>query len=79
MDVMPAWTLDQIAGLAFGGVMLGFLLSAKQVDIQFAKAQRRQLGLCEECGGLYEPATCAKKGCPKKQGGAQQGGSGGEA
>ncbi|KXZ41362.1 hypothetical protein GPECTOR_521g504 [Gonium pectorale] len=69
MDVMPAWTLDQIAGLAFGGVMLAFVLSARQVDIAVAKAQRRQLGLCEECGGVFEPGTCQQKSCPAKRGG----------
>ncbi|PNH06819.1 hypothetical protein TSOC_006761 [Tetrabaena socialis] len=68
MDVMPVWTLDQIAGLAFGVVMIAFVASARQVDVIVAKAQRRQLGLCEECGGVYEPGTCPQKECPLKQG-----------
>eukprot|EP00199_Chlamydomonas_sp_CCMP681_P004657 CAMPEP_0119106348 /NCGR_PEP_ID=MMETSP1180-20130426/4064_1 /TAXON_ID=3052 ORGANISM="Chlamydomonas cf sp, Strain CCMP681" /NCGR_SAMPLE_ID=MMETSP1180 /ASSEMBLY_ACC=CAM_ASM_000741 /LENGTH=143 /DNA_ID=CAMNT_0007091665 /DNA_START=13 /DNA_END=444 /DNA_ORIENTATION=- len=69
MDVMPAWTLDQIAGMVFGGVMLASVLSARQVDLFFARAQRRQLGLCEECGGIYDPATCAQGKCPSRTGG----------
>lgn len=71
MDMMPTWTLDQIAGLAFGLVMVLFVVGSKQVDIFFARSQRRQLGLCEECGGIYEPSTCQKQGCPmKRKGGA---------
>ena len=45
-------------------VMLLFVGSARQVDVQVARAQRRQLGLCEACGGVNEPGTCAQKGCP---------------
>jgi len=63
---MPTWTLDQIAGLAFGFVMLAFVASSKQVDVFVARAQRRQLGICEECGGVYDPATCQQAGCPSK-------------
>ncbi|KAL6764494.1 hypothetical protein V8C86DRAFT_2476535 [Haematococcus lacustris] len=66
LDVMPEWTLDQIAGLAFGAVMLAAVLGAKQVDVFFAKAQRRQLGLCEECGGTFQPDTCPMARCPSK-------------
>ncbi|GLC58049.1 hypothetical protein PLESTB_001312500 [Pleodorina starrii] len=69
MDAMPAWTLDQIAGLVFGAIMLASVLSARQVDVAVAKAQRRQLGLCEECGGVYEPGTCQQGNCPAKRGG----------
>ncbi len=43
------------------------MVSAKQVDVFVAKAQRRQLGLCEECGGVFDPATCKQEGCPSKQ------------
>ena len=46
--------------------MLLFLSSAKQVDVQVAKAQRRQLGLCEECGGVNEPRSCKEKNCPMR-------------
>ncbi|KAG2454235.1 hypothetical protein HYH02_001269 [Chlamydomonas schloesseri] len=67
MDAMPTWTLDQIAGLAFGVVMIAFVVSARQVDVFFAKQQRRQLGLCEQCGGVYDPATCTQAGCPLKK------------
>jgi len=67
MDGMPAWTLDQIAGLAFGGVMLGAVLASRQVDEWVARAQRRSLGVCERCGGANGDATtggCAEQGCP---------------
>lgn len=63
----PAWTLDQIAGLVFGGIMLASVLLATKVDVFIARAQRRDLGLCEECGGLNEPETCASGKCPYKQ------------
>lgn len=60
----PAWTLDQIAGLVFGGIMLASVLLATKVDVFIARAQRRDLGLCEECGGLNEPETCNSSKCP---------------
>ncbi len=46
------------------GVMLASVLSARQVDQFVARRQRQQLGLCEECGGLYDPASCAQGKCP---------------
>ncbi|KAG2489402.1 hypothetical protein HYH03_012042 [Edaphochlamys debaryana] len=64
---MPTWTLDQIAGLVFGGLMLLAVLSARQVDQSVARAQRRQLGLCEECGGVFDPKSCQIKDCPSKK------------
>ncbi|GLI62735.1 hypothetical protein VaNZ11_005466 [Volvox africanus] len=67
MDAMPTWTLDQIAGLVFGAVMIAAILSARQVDVMVAKAQRRQLGLCEECGGVFEPGNCKQQNCPAKR------------
>eukprot|EP00877_Chromochloris_zofingiensis_P009170 jgi/Chrzof1/4506/Cz14g16015.t1 len=67
MDVMPAWTLDQIAGLAFGVVMVAFVMGAKQVDVWVAAQQRRQLGLCQQCGGLYDASTCQQGSCPSRQ------------
>lgn len=47
--------------------MIAFVVSARQVDVFFAKQQRRQLGLCEQCGGVYDPATCQQAGCPLKK------------
>lgn len=38
-----------------------------QVDAYVARQQRRQLGLCEECGGLFEPGSCAEKSCPARR------------
>ena len=67
-DAAPAWTLDQAAGLVFAGLLVFLYVSSTQVDLIFARAQRRQLGLCEECGGLYEPGSCQLKGCPRRQG-----------
>ncbi len=51
------------------GVMLASVLLATKVDVFIARAQRRDLGLCEECGGLNEPETCDSVKCPynKKQ------------
>lgn len=49
------------------GVMLGFYVSAQSVDAYFAKAQRKQLGLCEECGGVFNPKTCTEKNCPLRK------------
>lgn len=46
--------------------MLAFYLGAQQVDIYIAKQQRRQLGLCEGCGGMYNSATCKQSNCPLK-------------
>lgn len=66
MDVMPTWTLDQIAGLAFGVLMVVCYFGAQQVDVAVAKQQRRQLGLCEECGGLYNAESCQQDKCPMK-------------
>lgn len=104
LDVMPTWTLDQIAGLLFGvgvsgplggfsplscsktsgspptyayltithccthtqALMLASVLGAKQLDVYVARQQRRQLGLCEECGGIFEPSTCSEQQCPSK-------------
>ncbi|WIA40995.1 hypothetical protein OEZ86_004637 [Tetradesmus obliquus] len=66
VDVMPTWTLDQIAGLAFGVLMVVCYFGAQQVDVAVAKQQRRQLGLCEECGGLYNAESCQQDKCPMK-------------
>ena len=66
LDEAPEWTLDQIAGLAFGTLLLAFYFSSWQVDAFVARAQRRQLGLCQQCGGLYEASTCSQAGCPQR-------------
>ena len=90
----PPWTLDQVAGLAFGvsgacafvgpvlpecmmvhptplpmhvqGILLASVFLATRVDRVVARAQRRELGLCEECGGLYEPGSCREANCPMR-------------
>ena len=46
------------------GIMLASVLLATKVDLFIARAQRRDLGLCEECGGLNEPETCNSSKCP---------------
>lgn len=61
------------------GLMVAFYFGASQVDVFIAKQQRRQLGLCEQCGGLYEPGTCAQAGCPLKAGGGSGAAGGGGA
>lgn len=47
-------------------LMVAFYFSSNYVDVYIAKQQRRQLGLCDRCGGLNEPATCSQDGCPMK-------------
>jgi hypothetical protein len=72
MDEAPVWTLDQAVGLVFGGLLLLLYLSSTQVDRFIARGQRRQLGLCEECGGLFQPASCTEKACPAQRQQQQQ-------
>eukprot|EP00983_Pelagomonas_calceolata_P058360 1145448-Pelagomonas_calceolata.AAC.7 len=47
-------------------LMLAAVLGAKQLDVFVARQQRKQLGLCEECGGIFEPSSCAQQQCPMK-------------
>lgn len=70
LDEAPAWTLDQIAGLVFGGLLLTLYFSSSTVDQFVARAQRKELGLCEQCGGLYEMKTCPKDSCPYRSRGS---------
>lgn len=49
------------------GIMLASVLLATKVDVYIARAQRRDLGLCELCGGVYEPETCSAGKCPLKK------------
>ena len=49
------------------GIMLASVLLATKVDVYIAKAQRRDLGLCELCGGMYEPEKCNAGDCPLKK------------
>lgn len=44
--------------------MLASVLAATKVDEFVARAQRRELGICEECGGLNDPALCKNSNCP---------------
>lgn len=67
LDTAPVWTLDQIAGLVFGGLLAAFYFSSQYIDKYVAKSQRRQLGLCEQCGGVNDPATCQSRTCPLKK------------
>jgi hypothetical protein len=52
-------------------LMLAFYFSSNYVDVYIAKQQRKQLGLCERCGGLNDAATCSQDGCPMKSKAAQ--------
>ena len=49
------------------GIMLASVLLATKVDVYIARAQRRDLGLCEYCGGIYEPEKCNAGDCPLKK------------
>jgi hypothetical protein len=64
LDTAPDWTLDQIAGLVFGGFLVALYFSSKFIDEYIAVSQRRQLGICEKCGGLNDKSTCSEKECP---------------
>lgn len=57
-DASPQWTPDQIAGIVFAAFLLLVYASSQVVDAFVARAQRRQLGLCEKCGGLYNRESC---------------------
>ena len=48
------------------GLLVACYAAAGAVDRVVARAQRRELGLCEECGGLYDAAVCTQQGCPSK-------------
>jgi acid phosphatase family membrane protein YuiD len=47
-------------------LMVVCYFAAQQIDVIIAKQQRRQLGLCEECGGMYSADSCKQGNCPMK-------------
>lgn len=55
--------------------MLAFYFGSQQVDVIIARQQRRQLGLCEACGGVNDPGSCAQAGCPLQAAGGNNAGS----
>lgn len=67
MDEPPAWTLDQIVGLVFGGFLVILYFSSTKIDVYIARSQRKQLGLCEQCGGLYDMESCPNASCPMRK------------
>ena len=66
LDAAPEWTLDQIAGLVFGGFLVALYFSSKFIDEYVAVSQRRQLGICEKCGGMNDRDRCAETDCPQR-------------
>ena len=52
--------------------MVASVFFASKVDDVVARSQRRELGLCEECGGLYNVDLCAAGKCPSRGKGAAQ-------
>lgn len=72
IEETPPWTLDQIAGLVFAGLLLAFYLSSRYIDRAVAQAQRRSMGLCEECGGLYDPTSCPEPACKQRMDGGKR-------
>jgi len=40
---------------------------ALQVDVFVARAQRRELGLCVDCGGANDPGRCPQPKCPMRR------------
>lgn len=68
LDSPPEWTLDQAAGLVFGGLLVALYFSSRIIDEYAAASQRKDLGLCDECGGLYSPTDgCMLVNCPMRQ------------
>lgn len=66
LDAAPEWTLDQIAGLVFGGFLVALYFSSRFIDEYVAVSQRRQLGICEKCGGVNDRDSCAEVDCPRR-------------
>ena len=62
--VTSRWALRTCKAVADRCVVL---LIGAQVDRFVARQQRQQLGLCEECGGVFEPGSCTEKSCPARQ------------
>jgi hypothetical protein len=62
----PACQLACAAAVWLQVLMVVCYFGAQQVDVIIAKQQRRQLGLCEECGGLYSVDSCKQGNCPMK-------------
>ena len=46
------WTTNELVGLACGAALLATTAGVARVDGFVARSQRRQLGLCPECGGV---------------------------
>uniref|UniRef100_A0A061R9C7 Uncharacterized protein n=1 Tax=Tetraselmis sp. GSL018 TaxID=582737 RepID=A0A061R9C7_9CHLO len=61
---LPSWTSDQLAGLAFGVLMVAAFYLTRNFDEWVAVQQREELGLCAKCGGLNDPEECREGGCP---------------
>lgn len=66
LDSAPEWTLDQIAGLVFGSLLVALYFSSKLIDEYVASSQRIQLGICKKCGGINDTKTCEEKECPQR-------------
>ncbi|BBN01497.1 hypothetical protein MPTK1_2g07860 [Marchantia polymorpha subsp. ruderalis] len=45
-------TESEIAGFGVGALLLAASIAAPRIDAFIARAQRRSLRLCEECGGV---------------------------
>ena len=63
---------DQCCSASLQGIMVASVFFASKVDDVVARSQRRELGLCEECGGLYNADLCAAGKCPSRGKGAAQ-------
>ena len=62
MSESPFWVICPMVQ----GIMVASVFLASKVDDIIAKSQRRELGLCEECGGLYNLELCQEGNCPSK-------------
>lgn len=62
--LIHACSTDIIFFFLFQGVLVVAYYSSGVVDAYIARSQRRDLGICEECGGLNDPDTCSQAACP---------------
>ena len=56
------WTLDQIAGMVVGVGLVALAALAWKVDKLVAREQRKELGLCPNCGGIGCEQCRSEKG-----------------
>lgn len=54
------------SAVAMQALLIAAYYSSKIVDDYVAAGQRKDLGLCTMCGGVYDATDCPKEKCPCK-------------